>query len=170
MATRTAPTVGALTVSENLIGLSLMDASGDKFSESIKTVGGALADMAEVEAVAAAYQAASQASLFEVRMTQVWTGSANPTNADVGQRNSIADGINMAYRDTDVFNAVFGGRLIAPVAATMVGNSDDPVYPLVVPLSTLVAAYITLLGVGYSLESLQYTERRERKNNAKKYT
>jgi hypothetical protein len=165
--TRTAPIVGALTVTENHIALGLVDASGDLYSEDLKTVGGGLADMAEIQAYAAAYQLGTQASLYEVRHTAIWTGSINPTNAEALFRGTVAEGINMGFRDTDVFNAVYGGRLIAPVAATMVANTDTPVYPLVAPMTTLTAAMIVLLGAGYSLETLQFTGRRERKNNVK---
>lgn len=165
--TRTAPTVGALTVTENLISLGLVDASGDLYSEPLKTTGGGLADMAEIEAYAAAYQSGSNASLYEVRHTAVWTGSINPTNALALFRASVSEGINIGLRDTDVFNATAGQRLIAPVAATMVGNTDTPVYPLVAPMDAITAAMITLLGAGYSLETLQFTGRRERKGNVK---
>lgn len=165
--TRTAPTVGALTVTENLISLGLVDASGDLFSASLKSQGGELEDMAEIETAAAAYQLSTNASLYEVRHTAIWRGSLNPTNALALYRATIAEGINMSYRDTDVFNAIANMRLIAPVAETMVASTDTPVYPLVAPLSTLNAALITLIGAGYSLESLQFTGRRERKNNTK---
>lgn len=165
--TRTAPQVGALTVTENIVSLGLIDASGDKFSEGAKVIGGGLADMAEIEALAVAYQAGTQASLWEVRHTAVWTGSANPSNAEALFRGSIAEGINLGFRDTDVFNAIAHQRLVAPVAATMVGNTDTPVFPLVAPMTALVNAYITLLGAGYSLETMQFTGRRERRNNTR---
>ena len=71
----------------------------------------------------------------------------------------------MLYRDSDVLNAVQTQRLIAPVAATMVGSSDSPVYPFVAPMIALNDAQIALIGAGYSLESIQFTGRRERRNN-----
>lgn len=171
MATRTAPTVGALTITEQLVGVSLIDASEDVFSDSIKMPGGALVDMANVEAWVADYQPVTQASIFEVRMMQVWRGSANPSNADAGYRGSIADGININYLDTDVFGASEGIRVVAPIAAWLQGNSDV----VIVPLAGLPAAFntetlnlINSLGGGYSLESLQFTTRRERRNNPKR--
>lgn len=166
--TRTAPTVGALTVTENLIGFRVIDGSDDIYSTPLKTIGGGLADMAEIEALAAAFQPTTQASLFEVHHTAIWRGSANPSNAEFLARGSIADGLNLLYKDTDVFNAVQSFRIPAPVAALMVDNSDTPVYPLVAPMIAFNTALIALLGAGYSLESLQYTERRERSNNTKR--
>jgi len=166
--TRTAPIIGALTVTENLISIRTVDASEDLHSEPIKVIGGGLADMAEIEALTAAYQAATQASVYEVAHTAVWTGSINPTNAQALFRGGVEDGINLGFNDTDVFNSQFGFRLVAPVAATMVSNSDQPVVPIVTPMSELVAALITLAGAGFSLETLQYTGRKDRKGNAKR--
>jgi len=171
MATRTAPTVGALTITEQLVGVSFVDASEDVFSDSLKLPGGALLDMADVEAWVADYQPVTQASLFEVRMMQVWRGSINPSNADAGFRGSIADGINIGYNDTDVFGASLGLRVIAPVAAWLQGNSDIVIVPLAgtpAAFNTETLNLINSLGGGYSLESLQFTTRRERRNNPKR--
>lgn len=171
MATRTAPTVGALTVTEQTVGVSVIDASEDIFADSLKFAGGALVDMAEIEAWVADYQPATQASVFEVRHNIVWRGSANPTNADAGYRGSIADGININFLDTDVFNSGVGMRLVAPVAAWMQNNSDIVIIPAVGVADALLDQTLTLLnslGGGYSAETLQFTTRRERRNNQKR--
>lgn len=171
MATRTAPTVSALNLTEQLVGVSLIDASEDIFSDSIKLPGGALLDLAEIEAWVADYQPITQASIYEVRTTQVWRGSANPSNADAGYRASIADGININYLDTDVFNSGLGNRVIAPIAAWLQGNSDVVIVPVAGLPGAFTAQTLTLinsLGGGYSLETLQYTTRRERRNNPKR--
>lgn len=171
MATRTAPTVGALTVTEQTVGVSVIDASEDIFADSLKFAGGALVDMAEIEAWVADYQPATQASVFEVRHNIVWRGSANPTNADAGYRGSIADGININFLDTDVFNSGVGMRLVAPVAAWLQNNSDIVIIPAVGVADALLDQTLTLLnslGGGYSAETLQFTTRRERRNNQKR--
>lgn len=173
MATRTAPTVGALTATSQTIGVSLIDASEDIYSDSLTMEAGALGviDLAEIEAWVADYQPATQASIFEVRHTSVWRGSANPTNADVAYRASIADGININYLDTDVFNSGIGNRVVAPVAAWLQGNSDVVIVPATGLPAAFLAQTLTLLnslGGGYSLETLQFTTRRERKNNPKR--
>lgn len=169
--TRTAPTVGALTTTEQIVGVSLIDASEDVYSDSLKFAGGALIDMAEIEAWVADYQPATQASLFEVRHTVVWRGSANPSNAEALYRGSIADGININFLDTDVFNSGTGMRLVAPVAAWMQANSDIVIVPAVGVADALLDQTVTLLnsmGGGFSLESMQFTTRRERRNNPKR--
>jgi len=165
--TKTAPEVVATEITQNNVSIGLVDASGDTYSEGIVIAGGALPTLATIEALVVAYQAATQASVWEVTVTNVFRGSKNPSNANALYRGSKAEGINMLYRDTDILNAVSTQRLIAPVAATMVASSDTPVYPLVAPMVALNAAYIALLGAGYSLESLQFTGRRERRNNTK---
>jgi len=165
--TKTAPEVLVANISENLIGISVVDASGDGWSEGLKVTGGAITSAALIEAIVSAYQAASNASVFEVRQTLVWKGSRNPGNAVAAFRAEAQSGINLTFEDTDVLNAVAHQRLVAPVAATMSGNTDTPVYPLVTPMNELIAAYIALLGAGYSLETMQYTGRKERKNNTK---
>jgi hypothetical protein len=165
--TRTAPETTALDVSANQVTMHLVDISGDLKTENIKTPGGAILDNADIEAFAVAYQAASHASLWGVTQTIQWFGSINPSNAESGIRPMVEQGINIGFNDTDVFNSATTQRLLAPVAATMVGNTDTPVYPTVAPMTALLAAYIALLGAGYSVEFLQYTARRERSNNTR---
>jgi len=165
--TRTAEETLAANISENQISIGLVDASGDTYSENYSVTGAALPSLVLVEAVVAAYQLATQASIWEVRVTNVWQGSKNPTNANALYRGTKAEGINMLYRDTDVLNAVQTQRLVAPVAATMVSNTDTPVYPLIAPMVALNDAQIALIGAGYSLESIQFTGRRERRNNTR---
>lgn len=167
--TRTAPEILVANISENHVGLSVVDASGDGYSDNYKLAGAALPSVALVEALVVAYQAATQASVWEVRVTNVYRGSRNPSNANFLARGSAESGINLLYRDTDVLNAVANQRLVAPVATTMQGNTDTPIYPLIAgnPMLALNDAIIALIGSGYSLESMQYTGRRERKNNTK---
>lgn len=165
--TRTAPEVIAGEITQNNVSIGVVDASGDTWSEGFVINGGALPNLALAEAVAVAYQAATQASVWEVTVTNVWRGSKNPTNANFLARFGKENGINLLYRDTDVLNAVRNQRLVSPVAATMVASTDQPVYPLVAPMVALNDAIIALIGAGYSLESLQFTGRRERKNNTK---
>lgn len=159
--TRTAPTVGALTVTENLVSLGLVDASGDKWSEAVDLPGGALADMAEIEAYAAAYQLNTNASLWRVTQQVIWEGAFDPNNAVAAFRATVAEGINLLYRDA-LLEAI-DARVVAPVDTIMQGNQDIPL--LVAPLTTLVTAYLAMQAAGVNLESMQFTGRRERRNN-----
>jgi len=160
--TRTAPTVGALTVTSNIVSLGLVDVSNDTFSESLTLPGGALTDMADIEAFAVDYQAASNASLWRVTQQVVWEGDRDPDNAVAAFRASVESGVNLLFKNITTLDTE-DGRLVAPVAAAMQGNQDIPLLsdPVFV---ALIAEYLNLLS-GYNLSSAQYTGRRERRNN-----
>lgn len=161
MATRTAPAVGAGTINETITTLHLIDVSGDQYTDAIKTV--AAPALTAVEAWAAAYQVATQASLWKVSQTTSWVGDADPDNGDVGQRNSVKDGVNLLYKNLTTLMTQ-SPRLVAPVPATMQGNQDIPLLTADPEFVNLITALATMLS-GYSLQSAQFTERRERSNN-----
>jgi len=163
MPTHTVPTIGALTVTENLISFGLVDKSNDTFNEALKLPGGALTDMADIEAFAAQYKANTQMSMFRAVQMVIWEGARDADNADLGFRAQAENGINLLFRNNTVTPpASYTGRVAAPIAGIMQGNQDIPL--LVSPLTLLVAQYINMLP-DYALESMQYTGRRERKNN-----
>lgn len=160
MATRTAPAVTGDPVSTTAT-LHLMDASGDTFTDAISNPG-APPTNAEIQAWSVAYQAATQASLYAVTLTLNWVGDADPDNADVGQRNSVKDGINLLYKNLATLRSTTP-RLVAPIAAVMQGNQDIPLLSAA-QMVALITAELDLL-TGSSLVSAQFTERRERSNN-----
>lgn len=161
MATRTAPTVAAGTENKVLTTLHLIDVSGDQFTDVIEST--SAPTEVEIEAWAAAYQAGSQASLWKVSQQLEWSGDADPDNADVGQRNSVKDGVNMLFKNLTTLKSQ-SPRLVAPVPDAMQGNQDIPLLSSDPPFVPLIAAYSAIL-TGYNLTSAQYTERRERSNN-----
>jgi len=160
--TRTAPTVGALTVTENLVSLNLVDISNDTHSEPISLAGGALTDMADIEAIAADYQAASNASLWRVTQTVIWEGDRDPDNAVAAFRGGIENGINLLFRDIANLDTQTM-RLVAPIAAVLQGNQDIPLLTAT-EASNLITEYLNLLA-GYEFRNAQYTTRRERRGN-----
>lgn len=163
MPTHTVPTIGALTVTENLISVAGVDRSNDTYVESIKQAGGALTDMADIEAFTAQYKANTQLSVFRVVQQVVWEGQKDPDNADLAYRANAESGINLLFRNTTVTPPqVFTGRVAAPIATIMQGAQDIPL--LVSPLTLLVTQYINMMP-DFALESMQYTGRKERKNN-----
>lgn len=159
--TRTAPAVsGAIT--DAVATLHLIDASGDQITDAILAT--TAPSGANMETLAAAYQASSQASLWKVSITQNWTGDADPDNAGTGSRDSVKDGVNMLWKNLTTLRTQ-NPRLVAPLAANMQGNQDIPLLTAT-EFAALIAAYQTILS-GFSLQSAQYTERRERSNNPK---
>lgn len=159
MATRTAPAATGAP-NEVLTSLSLVDASGDLYASTLK--GTTIPTDIQTEALAAAYQAGSKASLYRIIQTRMWVGDIDPQNADVGQRNSVKDGVNMLWRN-DTTLMTQSPRLVAPVDAVMQGNQDIPLWSAQIALD-LNAAILAILS-GFTLRSVQYTERRERSNN-----
>ncbi len=159
--TRTAPTVDG-TPTSTVVTLHTIDASGDLYANSYKTT--SQPTDAAVEALANAYQAASNASLYKVSITVNYYNQPDPSQAVAAYRGSIASGINMLY--ADAIGNTQTPRLVAPIAGLFVQDTDTVLVPLATELSTLVTTQNVLLGVlNYNLISMQYTERRERKNN-----
>jgi len=158
--TRTAPLFTA-AANARRITLYLVDASGDPYTESKYVAVAATA--ANIEAWAAAYQAATQTSLYWIDDVNIRSGDLDPDNAETDQRNSVKDGINLSYKNPTTL-ASQTSRLVGPIPAALQGNQDIPL--LAGELASLVSAELTLM-TGFSLQAAQYTERRERKNNPK---
>jgi len=158
--TRTAPNVSVASPTSIQATLHLIDASGDLYTENIPYP--ATQTLADVEAFAAAYQAATQASVYQVTQNNIWLGDPDPQNAMAGYRGTVAEGVNMLWRNLTT-NITHNPRLVAPIEDVMQGNQDIPLLS-VAEFTALITAIGTLL-VGSNIESAQFTGRRERKNN-----
>jgi len=158
--TRTAPAFTA-AANQRAIVLHLIDASGDLWSERLPVPVAATA--ASIEAWADSYADATQASLYGITDEQIRMGAKTRTNANTDQRNSIKQGVNMLWYNITLNNSETT-RLVAPVLADMVGDSDIPDTELTSPLIQIQIAQAALT-TGYQAQTMQYTERRERKNN-----
>lgn len=157
--TRTAPAFTA-TATSRLASLSLIDASGDTYAESMNVAVGASA--AALEAWAAAYAAGTNASMWRVTDTIIREGVSDPDNAVAAYRATIAEGINGSFKNLTTLNT-FISRLVAPIPEVLQGNQD---IPLVTSdeYAALVTAILALRS-GYDLQTAQFTGRRERRNN-----
>ena len=160
MATRTAPVVAIANINKVLTTLHVVDTSGDNQTDVLVT-STQPAD-ALVEAYANTYQLATQASLWKVSQSIEWVGDEDPNNADVGQRNSVKDGVNLLYSDLANIQSQTP-RLVAPITAVMQGNQDIPLLTAS-QMTNLITATLAIL-TGFNLDSAQFTERRERRNN-----
>ena len=156
--TRTAPTVDG-TPPKVLITLSVIDSSGDKYSDTLVLTSVPL-DV-DIEAYVAAYQLVTQASVYSANVQLVYEGDADPDNATTDQRNSAKDGINFLWKDFTSL-ASQSTRVVAPITAVMQGNQDIPLLTYA-DMLTYIAETGDLL-TAYALQSAQYTERRERRN------
>jgi len=157
--TRTAPAMTA-TMTDRIVSLRLIDASGDEWSEPLRVP--VATSAATLEAYAVAYAAASQASLWAINDNQIREGAKTRTNANTDQRNSVKQGINLLFANPTTHNSQTP-RVVAPVLGAMSGDLDIPL-PNVDPLATLIDEY-DVINSAFNFDSAQYTERRERKNN-----
>jgi len=159
--TRTAPIVSDVTATSLGVTIHLIDSSGDLTTDYIVVPS---LDLLDVQTFVTAYQAGTNASVWQVSVTQVFEGVKDVDNAVTAFRSSTENGINILFKDP-VAQKKQTPRLVAPVASTMQENRDIPVLDAI--MTALLAQYTTLLAGDYAVESLQYTTRRERKNNPK---
>jgi len=158
------PTFGSVvyaTPTTTEISFGLIDASGDKFSQSVPVSNSAAEG--DVDGLADSYQGATNASLYRVQRIQSWIGVADPDNAVAEYRGTVSEGVNMLFKNASQFTRSL--RLIAPIAAVMQGNQDIPLLTAT-EMAALITDYLTLSS-GFDLEVAQFTGRRERRNNPK---
>lgn len=158
------PTFGAVVYASpdsTEVSIGLIDASGDKYSQNVQVSNSAAEG--DVDGLVDSYQAATNASVYRVQRIQTWQGAADPDNAVAAYRGTIAEGVNMLFKNTAQFTRNL--RLIAPIAAVMQGNQDIPLLTAT-EMEALILDYLTLSS-GFDLEVAQFTGRRERKNNPK---
>lgn len=163
MATRTAPTVNG-TPARYRVSIGSVDASGDVRTVSIDVLA-ADYTAAKVEALVAAEQDASQASIWNVEVSAVYAGDQDASNADTAQRNSVFDNVAIRAKAAST-NLAYDGYILAPATAVMLADSDQ-VDPGSTELAAVFAAYLALKPT-YTIRSARYNERVER-NQAVKF-
>ena len=160
MATRTAPNPDVATANLTISTLHLIDASGDTYTDSLTTT--TPVATSDLELWADAYQQATQASVWKISQQSEWSGDEDADNADVLQRNSGTQGINLLFKNPAVVEGITP-RVVAPQPVTMQGNQDIPLVTST-ELANLIVVYLAIL-TGYGLNSAQYTTHRTRQNN-----
>lgn len=160
--TRTAPTVDLEAASYIHVALTYIDRSGD--TRTISDDFDADATAAEIETLVAAAVPMSQASIFEVSVEFKFVGAAISTNAEIGQRNSVFDQI--IYRAKKAAgNLAYAWENPAPVAALMVGDTDQPVNPAA--LNTALFNALGPMKAGYAFKSIRFNEKKEQNKAVK---
>jgi len=153
--TRTAPTVdGSPTFIE--ISLRWIDAIGDVRSD-VSLVAAAATD-AQIEAVAAAMAAGSNASLYAMRITQVYEGAKSKANGDNAVRESAQD--NIVYHAKDTGRVDRRSFLPAPLEAVFVANTETPDAGDGL-ITAIMTAWDNAWAGTFAGISLRFTERRE---------
>lgn len=153
--TRTAPTVNG-TPTYITVSLRWIDASGDKRSDSLQAP--TAATSAQIEAWATAQQAGSNASLYAVVKEDHYNSVPDKSNALDEPKDSVFD--NMVYLAKTTANLSRRGFLPAPIAAVFATGTDQP-NPASTELAAIFTAFLALVGAGYTVQSVRYTERRE---------
>lgn len=155
--TRTAPTVNGTPVTK-YVSLHFIDITGDE-----KTTGDrfpAAATDAQIEAWAAAEQAASSGSLYKVSTTYEYTGAADKNNAVLAEKSEVSNVINRLFKKTD--GSAKSVPILAPVPDCFVSSdSDDPTIVSPSPIPATLTALLALLGAGWDAVSLRYTSRKQ---------
>lgn len=152
---RTAPTVNG-TPSTKLISFRFIDAQGDLRAVSVRALP-ANATNANIESFADAIEAMTNANLYQIVVEDEYTSVADTStavNAPIVSARS-----NIVVSAKNVVGDLKNTFIPAPDAALFIPESDTPfVDALFTPIFT---AYLALLGSGYEIVSVRYTERRE---------
>ncbi len=153
--TRTAPAItGAATFIE--ISVRWIDAVGDIRSDA--TIVDSGATVAQIEAVVAALQAGSNASIYAVRRTDVFEGAKSKANAVSGVRESVQD--NLVYHAKDTGRVDRRSFLPAPLQAVFVADTETPDEGDAL-ITALMTAWDNVWAGTFAGVSLRFTERRE---------
>ncbi len=153
--TRTAPAItGTPTFKE--ISLRWIDAIGDRRSDA-SIVDAAATDI-QIEAVAADMQAASNASLYSVRLTEVFEGALSKSNALAAIRESVQN--NIVYHAKDTGRVDRRAFIPSPLASDFVANTETPDEGDTAMID-LMGAWDDVWAGTFAGVSLRFTERRE---------
>lgn len=156
--TRTAPTVDGTPPWQD-VSFRFVDASEDVRSVSGQFPPGTTA--AQIEAIAAALQTRSNASLFEVRVTDSYASAPDAGNADPVVHISVFDNVVMLFKDQENHSQDF--FIPAPTSDVQPENSDQPDTAELIPLGLVI---VNALEMGttddWQTISARFTERREK--------
>lgn len=153
--TRTAPDITG-TPSFKEISLRWIDAVGDRRSDA--SIVAAAATDVQIEAVAATMVLASNASLYEVRLTEIFEGAMSKSNALAAVRESVQS--NIVYHAKDVTRADRRAFVVAPLAADFVTNTETP-NDTASTMTNMMTAWDAVWAGSFSGVSLRFSERRE---------
>jgi len=132
---RTVPTVSDPPAGDKFVSMSLIDSSGDRKSVSFEVSDAATS--VQIEAFVAAVAAATNANIYEVRITQKLTSPAKASDATQALENSVHDAIVVHAKDA--LNNSFRYWIPAPIRNNFSGDTDNPDAASAELLATLTA-------------------------------
>jgi hypothetical protein len=116
------------------------------------------ASIAEIEAFAAAAQAASNASLYEVVVGDAYVSVPDSNNALEEVWENVQD--NLVIQAKTALGASIRGYIVSPINAMFLTNTDD-IDPASAVLIAYLAAFVALLPAGYEVVGARFTSRRD---------
>lgn len=156
--TRTAPTVDGTPPWQN-VSFMFIDASEDSRAISGQFPPGTTA--AQIEAIAAALQTRSNASLYRVDVTASYASQKDPGNADPVVHLSVYDNVVMLFKDQENHSQDF--FIPAPTTEVQPDGSDTPDTTELLALGIVI---VNALEQGttddWQVISARFTERREK--------
>lgn len=156
--TRTAPEIDGSPTFKR-ISIRLVDANGDFRSDSIDVPNAA--SNSQIEAAIVAYQALSNASIYEVDVVQVYESVGLVVNAVDASRESADDTIRVLYK-SDIHTSQ-GLYFRAPLNALMLENTERVDLENAL-LTTAIVAFGLMLNSGtvaWVAAKARFTEHRE---------
>lgn len=148
---RTVPDIGAVTPDEFQVSLKWVDSSGDFGSDVISFPSAPL--FANLEAFVVVYAISQNVNIYQVTYRQIWDSPLAVTDATAALRHSGKAVIHAIAKDDT--NAAQDIYLRAPIEASFLTNTDTP-NAAATELANTLAAWITLLGGTYAVNSLRF--------------
>lgn len=156
--TRTAPDATGAAVSK-LVSFKWMDISGDVRTDSLRVP--VAATQAQIEAMADALQAGSNATLYGIEVTEEWNSIGDSSNALGGDKSqSVHDQLFFLAKNVNPFIMPQRAYFPAPIADVFTADSDS-LDPASAEIIALLTAFLALVGAGYSIVHGRYTEKSE---------
>lgn len=157
--TRSAPTVdGSPTFIQ--VGVRLVDSRGDLRTVSLRVAAGTLP--ASIEAMVAALQVATNASVYEVQVTERYATNPLASNADNSVFESVYDNIAINFKNQST-GAQQTAFIPAPIGGLVLDG--DEVATVIPAYSDFRDAVDAILDTAYEPVTARFTERREKNDS-----
>jgi len=154
--TRTAPDA-TTTATAKLVSFHFIDETGDTITASVYALVAATA--AQIEAMADAMQAATQASLYKITVSSVWGANPDKDDASVGNNDSVYDNVVTLLKSPTPRSA-FDWYIPAPVQELLTPGSDN-IDPASTELAAVYTALLALVPAGYGVIQARFSEHKE---------
>ena len=156
MGTRTAPTVDGTPLFK-LVSFSWMDYTGDKWTGTIPFAPDATP--VEIEAIAVVYQAASNASLYRIQVSDDYDSVAIKTNAVEAVWENADDQVVIHYKNPTT-RADFRLNVPSPKEAMFIDGTDD-IDTADALFTNLLAAVAAALPSGFLPVTARFSKHRD---------